>query len=244
MVQTARRILRCWNTKHTNWWTWISSTNCYSTFSTNINRLSKGLRKPGPFGNRNQNLFFDNMCSSPKLLDNLLSQETYACLTVWLNRKELPPCSTMKLTEAREMVCQQWAKLLFTKWHDKRDISFLSTNVSTGTVMWKGRSKDRNSKTALESLYTLNMGVLIKLIIFVHPIMLADNPEYGKGTLYGSCSMQRCAMPIISRAFNKIMGGSYCFVSHSPRSLSLTSPSTSVQPCSKWGPALTSISSM
>ena len=77
MVQTARRILRCWNTKHTNWWTWISSTNCYSTFSTNINRLSKGLRKPGPFGNRNQNLFFDNMCSSPKLLDNLLSQETY-----------------------------------------------------------------------------------------------------------------------------------------------------------------------
>ena len=157
MVQTARHILRCWNTKHTNWWTWISSNNCYSTFSTNINGLSRGLRKPGPFGNRNQNPFFD-MCSSPKLLDNLLSQETYACLTVWLNRKELPPCSTMKLTEAREMVCQQWAKLLFTKWHDKRDISFLSTNVSTGTVMWKGRSKDSNSKTALESLYTLNMG--------------------------------------------------------------------------------------
>lgn len=50
-----------------------------------------------PFLGKNHHLFFDNFFSSPKLLDDLLAEKTYARATVCVNRKGLPPCSKRKL---------------------------------------------------------------------------------------------------------------------------------------------------
>ena len=82
-----------------------------------------------PFLNRNHHVFFDNFFSSPILLEHLLDQQTYTCLTVRCTRRDLPSCSKNKLHQPEETVVRQRGSLLLTKWHDKRDVAFLSTNV-------------------------------------------------------------------------------------------------------------------
>ena len=84
----------------------------------------------GPFLNKNHHIYFDNFFSSPKLLEDLLKEKTYACATVRPNRKGLPPCAKRKLKQKGETVCSQKSNLLFTKWHDKRDVNILSTNIN------------------------------------------------------------------------------------------------------------------
>ena len=53
--------------------------------------------------------------------------------------KDLPPCSKDKLKQG-EIVQAQKGTLVYTKWHDKKDISFLSTNV---LPMEEGRQVER-----------------------------------------------------------------------------------------------------
>ena len=52
-----------------------------------------------PFLNRNHRVYFDNFFSSVRLLEHLQSQDTFACSTVRINRKDLPPCSQPKLRQ-------------------------------------------------------------------------------------------------------------------------------------------------
>ena len=82
-----------------------------------------------PFLNRNHHVFFANFFSSPILLEHLLDQQTYTCSTVRCTRRDLPPCAKNKLHQLRETVVRQRGSLPLTKWHDKRDVAFLSTNV-------------------------------------------------------------------------------------------------------------------
>ena len=56
-----------------------------------------------------------------------MGEKTYACSTVRVNRKGLPPCSSRKLKKGEKVVAQK-DNLVFTKWHDKQDVSVLSTN--------------------------------------------------------------------------------------------------------------------
>ena len=81
-----------------------------------------------PFLKMHRHVFFDNFFTSTKLMEDLLAQDTYACGTVRSNRKDLPPCAKNKLKQGEKVYAQR-GKLVFTKWHDKRDVSFLSTNV-------------------------------------------------------------------------------------------------------------------
>lgn len=86
------------------------------------------MKMARPFLNKNRHVFFDNFFTSTTLMEHLLAQNTYACGTVRSNRKDLPPCSKNKLRQGEKVIAQR-DKVVFTKWHDKRDISFLSTNV-------------------------------------------------------------------------------------------------------------------
>ena len=116
-----------------------------------------------PFLNRNHHVFFDNFFSSPILLDHLLDQQTYACSTVRCTRRDLPPCAKNKLRQPGETIVRQRGSLLFTKWHDKRDVAFLSTNVSPNEPprivqrMQNGRNV-QIEKPHVSDLYTKNMG--------------------------------------------------------------------------------------
>ena len=83
------------------------------------------MKMARPFLNGNHHVFFDNYFSSPILLDHLLDQQTYARSTVWCTRKDLPPCTKNKLRQLEETVIWQRESLLFTKWHNKRDIALI-----------------------------------------------------------------------------------------------------------------------
>ena len=82
-----------------------------------------------PFMNKHHHVFFDNYFSSVKLLRHLEAQNTYACAMVRTNWKELPRCAQQKLRPGQKCVWQK-GNIVFTKWHDKRDASFISTNVN------------------------------------------------------------------------------------------------------------------
>ena len=120
------------------------------------------MKMARPFLNKNRHVFFDNFFTSTTLMEHLLAQNTYACGTVRCNRKDLPPCAKSKLRQG-EKVCAQRGKVVFTKWHDKRDISFLSTNVlpSEPSRAVQRRRNGRNfniDKPRVADVYTSYMG--------------------------------------------------------------------------------------
>ena len=78
------------------------------------------------------------------------------------NSETEPPCSKNKLRQG-EKVRAQRDKLVFTKWHDKRDISFLSTNVlpSEPARVVPRQRHGRNfniEKPRVADVYTSHMG--------------------------------------------------------------------------------------
>ena len=107
-----------------------------------------------PFYNQNYHVYFDNFFASPKLMEDLLNEGTYACSTVRIDRKGLPPCSRTKLKRAGETLHSQKGNLLFTKWHDKRDVNILSTNVDPFTPpVLKQRRKKHGEVEEVEKPY-------------------------------------------------------------------------------------------
>ena len=158
-----------------------------------------------PFFNRNHHVFFDNFFSSPVLLDHLLAQQTYACSTVRCTRKELLQCAKNKLREPGQMITQQRGNLLFVKWHDKRDVAFLSTCFARRAFSdraaqeeWK---KHRHSKTrCLGCLHSKHGWCKIVLISFDLITLLEDSCESGTNTSFGSSSMLLLAMDMFWNA--------------------------------------------
>ena len=98
---------------------------CWHIYGLGYDVVTKLIR---PFMNRNHHLFFDNFFTSTKLLEHLEASDTYACGTLRCNRKDLPPCVKDKLRVGEKVVHQKGH--VFTKWHDKRDVSVMATNVS------------------------------------------------------------------------------------------------------------------
>ena len=118
-----------------------------------------------PYMNKNHHVYFDNFFSSTVLLEHLELQQTYACSTVRCNRKGLPTCAKNKLTRPGELVQAQKENILFTKWHDKRDVAFLAINVSPGEALHTVQRKVRGRGREIEivkprdtDVYTANMG--------------------------------------------------------------------------------------
>ena len=75
----------------------------------------------------------------------------------------MPECSKQKLKKSGELVRSQKGKLLFTKWHDKRDVNFLSTNVSPEVAPRFVQRKVKGKIVEIEKpfvsdLYTSKMG--------------------------------------------------------------------------------------
>ena len=86
-----------------------------------------------PFMNKNHPVYFDNFFSSLTLLEHLEEHGTYACGTLRCNRKDLPQYPKEKCRPGEKVVSQK-GNVAFTKWHDKRDVSLISTNCSPLTV--------------------------------------------------------------------------------------------------------------
>ena len=90
-------------------------------------------------------------------------QQTYVCSTVQCNRKGLPTCASNKLTRPGQLVQAQKGNIVFTKWHDKRDVAFLATNVPPGEASFTVQRKEKRKeieivKSHVLDVYTANMG--------------------------------------------------------------------------------------
>ena len=121
------------------------------------------IKMARPFLNGNRHLSFDNYFSSPIILDHLLDQQTYARLTVQCTRKDLPPCTKNKLRQLGETVIWQRGSLLFTKWHNKRDIALIFGLLTCHQMSCLGWCNIHKTGKMFKlgsylSLYTKNMG--------------------------------------------------------------------------------------
>ena len=117
-----------------------------------------------PFLNKNHHVYFDNFFPSPKLLQDLQNEGTYACSTVRAGRVGLLPSSCRKLKREGEMICEQKGNLVYTKWHDKRDVNILLTNFDPLAPKTVKERQKRNGdvvcvkKPACVDLYNNSMG--------------------------------------------------------------------------------------
>lgn len=76
-----------------------------------------------------------------------------------------------------QTIMQQRGNLLFVKWHDKRDVAFLSRNVSPEEPSWTVQCKKngRNidiQKPCVLNVYTANMGGVDRAEISANSVVL------------------------------------------------------------------------
>ena len=93
--------------------------------------------------NKGHMLFTDNFYTSPKLFHDLLNEGTYACGTIRQNQKYFP--DELKNTYLNRSEYQCAIQIFFTVgiWHNRRDVTFLSTihsaSIETVGKQPKGR---------------------------------------------------------------------------------------------------------
>ena len=83
-----------------------------------------------PWANANRHLYFDNLCTSPALCDDLLQMKIRSCGTCRSNRRGLPSdISKVKSALPKgEMRSWQRGQLGCLIWHDKKPVIFLGTH--------------------------------------------------------------------------------------------------------------------
>ena len=123
-----------------------------------------------PFLNKHRHVFCDNFFTSPKLFDDLFKENTYACGTVRTNRKEMPASASTK--EKLKTRGESRGQLRYTKWHDKKDVSLLSTSVSPGepSRLVPRRVKGQeitNEKPRVADVYIKHMGGVDRVTLFL-----------------------------------------------------------------------------
>ena len=112
-----------------------------------------------PFMNKNHHVYFDNFFSSTTLLEHLEAHETYACATVRCSRRDLWRCAKEKFRPGQKVISQK-GNVMFTKWHDKRDVSVLSTNCNplAADIVVNRNNDQQVTKPAVVDMYNKNMG--------------------------------------------------------------------------------------
>lgn len=116
------------------------------------------------FLGKRHHFFFDNYFSSVQLAEDLLRQQTYCCSTIRPNRKgwplDLKPKALKKFKKGDVMVRQK-GNLVATAWKDKRCVTLLSTNTTSGTAEITRRGPGGNFQVKVPSAvntYNKSMG--------------------------------------------------------------------------------------
>jgi hypothetical protein len=93
--------------------------------------------------NKGYHVYMDNYYTSPELFTELDTMDTYACGTLRMNRKQVPKAMKLKLKKG-EIVFRRRGNMFALKWHDKRNVSMLSTIHDADEVLLDKR--DRNGE--------------------------------------------------------------------------------------------------
>ena len=128
---------------------------------TRTTKLVLGLLHKG------HHCYMDNYYSSPELFQELYDAETYACSTVWKNRKGLPTAvSSAKLKKKGESVFRRNDALLALKWADKHAV-YMITTIHDAKMVDTGKrhfnSNERSFKLEPVVQYNSEMGGVDKV---------------------------------------------------------------------------------
>lgn len=121
-----------------------------------------------PFFGKFHHLYFDNFFNSLKLCSLLLDNDTYACGTARNDRIGWPKefknsKKNLKLSRGEHRHLQN-QNVIATVWHDRRDVSFLSTNSNPNVITQVEKKTGNGRETVLVDCpevvinYTKNMG--------------------------------------------------------------------------------------
>jgi len=100
----------------------------------------------------------DNWYSSPALFRQLRQRDTDAVGTVRLSRSRMPPDLKPKIPRGT-ITARYSENLMALKWHDKREITMLSTFHVSDTQSAKSRQGDKNKPVVIID-YNRNMGAV------------------------------------------------------------------------------------
>jgi hypothetical protein len=113
----------------------------------------------------NHHIYVDNYFSSPKLFEDLLEHQVYACGTVRTNRKGLPAGIKYAGSLQKQGDQKVWQKggLNAAIWRDKKAVAFLFTNCGPDQTTTVARKQRDGSVNEVEcplacGNYTRNMG--------------------------------------------------------------------------------------
>ena len=104
-------------------------------------------------------LFFDNYFSTCKLAQILLSQNMYCCGTARADRRDFPKALRGLYLQRGEHEYRQNGNVVATVWHDKRDVTMISSMNSpdaTTTVERRQQDGTRIEVTCPEAVATYN----------------------------------------------------------------------------------------
>lgn len=105
-------------------------------------------------------LYVDNFYTSPELLAALYERTTDAVGTVRKNRKNLPQELNTKIQKGDAIFFYEISrtnKMMAVKWHDKREVSFMSTIHDDSKVTVRRRGKQTEVLKVVQD-YNCNMG--------------------------------------------------------------------------------------
>jgi hypothetical protein len=103
-------------------------------------------------------LYLDNWYSSPSLFRELVNNDTNAVGTVRLGRKNMPKEMKPKI-KIGETVSFYERDMMAMKWHDKREVSMLSTYHNDEMVLKVRRGTEKSVPVAITN-YNENMGAV------------------------------------------------------------------------------------
>lgn len=116
-----------------------------------------------PYLGKGHVIYMDNWYNSPTLFQHLLSLGTGACGTVRANRKGMPTF-TCKMTKGQTEYKENGTQLA-VKWHDKRDVHFLTTVHPAGMAA-TGKVDHSTGQTKMKPIcvleYNKKMGAVDK----------------------------------------------------------------------------------
>ncbi|XP_068107881.1 piggyBac transposable element-derived protein 4-like [Hyperolius riggenbachi] len=102
----------------------------------------------------------DSFYTTPELYEHLLVHKTDAYGTVRPNRHQLPHTFSAKKLKSGEIVAWQKGKIMALRWHDKKDVSFLSTVHNAATALTRARGGKEAQKPIVALDYHRTMGDL------------------------------------------------------------------------------------
>lgn len=116
-----------------------------------------------PYMHKGHILYIDSYYSSPQLSRFLHTKKVGTCCTVRKTRKNMPPVFTNQNSRQGDYHLQKSEKILAMRWHDKREVTMLST-LHMGEMADSGKTDYRTGERILKPDLVLDYNTNMRLV--------------------------------------------------------------------------------